>query len=544
MPKLSTSRYYQPVKSCQVNITCFLQYTTGMIGRNWFQVSLARKISLLFGSAVMLTIGVTLTFPWLQMTFLDKQALLLQAKRVAAVAYQAVDLHQSDWFASGKQLEERWDYLARELDLPGACPKLVMVDNHGSGFHKDAIDRLMHHPDQRYYWQLQKDDRLFRFAMAIRATDIDPHPKALRGIVDVRLPVPQGLGVWNAVITVLAGASGAVLAILVFYVVTQRLVLSPVHSLRKVAEKVMKGDIEVRSLIQSGDEFQALSETFNDMLAHLKAAQEEQKKINRSLDVKLGELSEVNVALFESSKLKNEFLANVTHELRTPLVSIIGFAELVRDAVHGAEMDQQKLTRYAHNILNSGRNLLELINDLLDLAKIEAGELELHLTEFSIQELCGDLIDFVRPLSDKRKQSLSLTIEDELPICHSDSGRIKQILYNLLSNAIKFTPVKGLISLRVIPEENNRVRLSVCDDGPGIAQKDKEKIFIKFQQLDASETREYVGTGLGLAITKELVEKLGGKLELQSEPGNGSTFHVILPIKLKKLVDQPIVPSI
>lgn len=513
-----------------------------MIGLNWFKVSLARKISLLFGTAVLLTIGVTLTFPWLQMTFLDKQALLLQAKRVAAVAYQAVDLQQPDWFASGKQLEERWDYLARELDLPGACPRLVLVDNHGSGFHQDAIDRLMHHPDQRYYWQLQSDDRLFRFAMAIRATDVDPHPKALRGIVDVRLPVPQGLGVWNAVITVLAGASGAVLAMLVFYVVTQRLVLSPVHSLRRVAEKVTKGDIEVRSLIQSGDEFQALSETFNDMLAHLKAAQEEQKKINRSLDFKLGELSEVNIALFESAKLKNEFLANVTHELRTPMVSIIGFAELVRDAVQGADMDQKKLTRYAHNILNSGRNLLELINDLLDLAKIEAGELELHLSEFSINDLCRELIDFVMPLSDKRKQSLSLSMEDEFVMCYSDSGRIKQILYNLLSNAIKFTPMKGSISLGVIPEKTNRVRLSVCDNGPGIAQKDREKIFRKFQQLDAYETREYTGTGLGLAITKELVDKLGGQLELQSEPGKGSTFHVILPINLKKQVDQPTVP--
>ncbi len=515
----------------------------GMLGKSWLKISLARKISVLFGAAVLLTIGVTLAFPWLQMTFLDKQALLLQAKRVATSAYQAVDLHQPDWFHAQQRLDESWDYLASELDLPGTSPRLVTLNAFGQGFQSDAIERLKSHPDQRYYWRLQRDGRQFRFAMAIRATQVDPHPDALRGMIDVRLPVPQGQGFWNAVITVLAGASGAVLAILVFYFVTQRWVLSPVHSLRKVAQKVTEGDIEVRSTIQSGDEFQALSETFNGMLTHLKSAQEDQQKINRSLDVKLGELSEVNVALYESSRLKSEFLANVTHELRTPLVSIIGFAELVRDAVDGKVVNQNKLSRYAQNILSSGRNLLDLINDLLDLAKIEAGELELHLSEFFIGELCQDLVDFVQPLSDKRKQKLSLEAGNDLPECHSDSGRIKQILYNLLSNAIKFTPVKGSITLCVEREGQNHFRLRVQDNGPGIAKEDHEKIFKKFQQLDASETREYAGTGLGLAITKELAEKLGGTLSLETEVGEGSTFHVVLPVTLAESSSQPTVSN-
>lgn len=530
------------VQSCRVNVEGILRYNLAMLGANWLKISLARKISLLFGAAVLLTIGVTLAFPWLQMTFLDKQAMLLQAKRVATSAYQAVDLHQPDWFTSQQRLEETWDHLANELDLPGTFPQLVSMNHHGRGFQADAMDRLKTHPDQRYYWRLQDDGRLFRFAMAIRSTEVDPHPHALRGIIDVRLPVPEGQGFWNAVITVLAGASGAVLAILVFYFVTQRWVLSPVHSLRRVAQKVTDGDIEVRSTIQSGDEFQTLSETFNGMLTHLKSAQEQQQKINRSLDVKLGELSEVNVALYESSKLKSEFLANVTHELRTPLVSIIGFAELVRDAVDGKKVNQEKLSRYAKNILSSGRNLLDLINDLLDLAKIEAGELELHLSDFPLRDLCQDLIDFVQPLSDKRKQKSSLEMCDVLPACHSDAGRIKQILYNLLSNAIKFTPAEGEIVLRVMTEGDDRIRLSVCDNGPGIAREDQEKIFNKFQQLDGSETREYVGTGLGLAITKELVEKLGGTLSLESEVGRGSTFHVVLPVALKESANEPSIP--
>ncbi|MCH8967261.1 MAG: HAMP domain-containing protein, partial [Planctomycetes bacterium] len=349
-------------------------------------------------------------------------------------------------------------------------------------------------------------------------------------------------GVWNSVVTVLAGASGAVLAILVFYMVIQRLVLSPVNVLRRAAERVATGDIEARSTITSGDEFEKLSKTFNEMLSHLHAAQEEQRKINRSLDIKLGELAQTNVTLYESNRLKSEFLANVTHELRTPLVSIIGFAELLRDAWDTPDPDRKRLARYSENIRASGRNLLEIINDLLDLAKIEAGKMEVHLVDFSIAQLCEDLIDFVRPLADKRNQTLSLTVEADLPPLHSDSGKIKQILYNLLSNAVKFTPTGGSIGLSVAGAPADSVRLTVQDSGPGIPKEEHEVVFQKFRQLDASQTREHAGTGLGLAITRELVHTLGGTISLQSEPGHGATFIVTLPVKAEHGVRRPMIP--
>jgi signal transduction histidine kinase len=275
------------------------------------------------------------------------------------------------------------------------------------------------------------------------------------------------------------------------------------------------------------------------MLAHLKAAQDAQRKINRSLDIKLGQLAEANVALYESNRLKSEFLANVTHELRTPLVSIIGFAELLRDAAQTPEVDSKRLGRYSENILTSGRSLLEIINDLLDLAKIEAGKLELHVSEFSIAELCHDLIDFVRPLADKRNQTLDAQVADGLPRFRSDSGKIKQILYNLLSNAVKFTPTGGAIFLTVDRDGDRFVRLIVRDTGPGIAESQRQAIFEKFHQLDSSQTREHAGTGLGLAITKDLVQMLGGTIELESTAGEGASFIVNLPVQTERTTPRP-----
>ena len=286
----------------------------------------------------------------------------------------------------------------------------------------------------------------------------------------------------------------------------------------------------MRSEIATGDEFQKLSKTFNEMLAHLCAAQDEQRKINRSLDIRLGELAETNVALYESNRLKGEFLANVTHELRTPLVSIIGFAELLRDAWDSENPDPKRMARYSENIRTSGRSLLEIINDLLDLVKLEAGKMGLHLSEFCLATLCQELVDFVRPLADKQGHTLTLNVSTEIKV-RSDSGKIKQILYNLLSNAIKFTPDGGCVSLDVAGNAGE-FSLTVKDTGPGIAAEDQQLIFEKFRQLDASETREVGGTGLGLAITRDLVSLLGGPIELSSASGEGATFVVRLPTRL------------
>lgn len=478
-----------------------------------------------------MVIGTTLFVPWLHMDALHEQSLLWQARRVATAAYLAIDWTAPNWQHAQAQLDEMWNGLADAVhfEIEGR-PRIIRVGEEGPGFQKDAIDHLTRNPTQHYYWRHQHEGRIFRFAMAIRGSPLDEYPQVLRGVIDVTLPVARNALLWNTIVTVLAGASGALLALLVFYMVTQRLVLSPVAALKTTAERVTSGDLTVRSAIVSGDEFGDLSEAFNKMLTHLKEAQENLQTINRSLDIRLGELAETNVALYESNRMKGEFLANVTHELRTPLVSIIGFAELLGDLAKNPNADLSRLPRYSQNILTSGRSLLEIINDLLDLAKIEAGKMELHVTEFSIAELCQDLLDFVRPLAEKREQKLIAEFDPLAPRMTSDSGKIKQILYNLLSNAIKFTPAAGAITLAVYNRSGGHVELIVRDTGPGIAQSQRTHIFEKFYQLDSSATREHAGTGLGLAITRDLVRMLGGTIELQPDEGAGATFIVALPV--------------
>lgn len=499
-----------------------------------FPMSLPRKISLLFGAAVLMVIGTTLFVPWLHMDALNEQSLLWQARRVATAAYLALEWTPTDWPAAQARLDELWTGLARELHFDvERRPRIVRFGEEGPGFQKDAMDHLTLNPTQHYYWRHQHEGRTFRFAMAIRGNALDRYPQALQGIIDVTLPVSGTALAWNTIVTVLAGASGALLAILVFYIVTQRLVLSPVAQLRKLAEWVTRGDLAVRAKIESGDEFGDLSEAFNKMLVHLKEAQDNLQTINRSLDIKLGELAETNVALYESNRLKGEFLANVSHELRTPLVSIIGFAELLGDLAKNPAPELSRLGRYSQNILTSGRSLLDIINDLLDLAKIEAGKMELHVTEFSVTELCGDMLDFVRPLAEKREQTLVADLDSALPRMISDSGKIKQILYNLLSNAVKFTPAKGRITLAATNEPGSKVRLTVRDTGPGIPEAQRDHIFEKFYQADSSATREHAGTGLGLAITRDLVQILGGTITLEPDAGSGATFVVVLPLTVK-----------
>src|SRR3984885_6352766 len=187
------------------------------------------------------------------------------------------------------------------------------------------------------------------------------------------------------------------LAIVIFYLVTTRLILQPVRVLQETAEKVSEGDLNIRSDINTGDEFQVLSETFNTMLANLKNSADQLRAVNKSLDLKLGQLAESNVALYESNRLKSEFLANVSHELRTPLNSILGFAELLKELT--LPSSDPKIVRYIQNIVTAGHNLLDLINDLLDLAKIEAGKMEGRAEQLSLTDLFEALITVLKRLT-------------------------------------------------------------------------------------------------------------------------------------------------
>jgi len=337
-----------------------------------------------------------------------------------------------------------------------------------------------------------------------------------------------------------AALAAGLIAVLMFWLIISRLVLVPIRLLRNYAERVNAGESNLRAEIHTGDEYQRLAEMFNTMLDQARKNEVELRSLNKGLDLKLGELAESNVALYEANKVKGEFLANVSHELRTPLNSIAGFAEVLRDTLPatGDEARDEKRRRYAENILQSSKRLLELINDLLDLAKIEAGRLELRVGPVSIADTCEGLLTLIRPMAEARGVRLKLKVEPNLPMVETDAGRLQQIVFNFLSNAVKFSPNGGSVTLlasKVAGEEEGEpdIRIAISDTGPGIAPEDHQRIFEKFTQLDASVTKEQGGTGLGLTISCDLAELLQGTIEVESTPGKGATFSLTIPRSIK-----------
>jgi signal transduction histidine kinase len=251
--------------------------------------------------------------------------------------------------------------------------------------------------------------------------------------------------------------------------------------------------------------------------------------------------------LWESSRFKSEFLANVSHELRTPLNSIIGFADLLREELSAIESPQEKHLRFLTNITTSGRSLLEMINELLSMAKIEAGRMELAIEPASIVDLVEGIVGIMSPQAKYKSITVVPECDPSLPPVETDPGKVQQVLYNLLSNAIKFTPENGTVTVtadRIIDGTvTTGVSLTVTDTGPGIPDDMRDLVFEKFRQIDASHTREHSGTGLGLAICRELAEMLQADLSLVSAPGCGASFRLTLPVvyrppKPRSLMDQ------
>jgi two-component system, NarL family, sensor histidine kinase BarA len=341
---------------------------------------------------------------------------------------------------------------------------------------------------------------------------------------------------WNKA-TLLATAIVTVfLAMLASYVIVRYVIVKPLRHLRDVSDSISRGDISQRADIHTGDEFEELAVAFNRMLRHLTTIQEELRQVNASLDGKVDELAQVNMRLYEMNMLKSDFLSTISHELRTPLNSILGFS----DVLYALDALDEKQKRYVQNIQKSGRTLLEMINDVLDLAKIESGKMETRLTEFRIDLVAGAQCELARPLSEKKNIDLECRVPVDPPPMRQDQARVQQILNNLLSNAIKFTPEGGRISVSVERDERDFMVMKVGDTGVGIAEEDQQAIFEKFRQGRTAMpggdamTREHSGTGLGLSIVKELCKLLGGEISVQSELGKGSTFTVRLPWRLEE----------
>lgn len=327
----------------------------------------------------------------------------------------------------------------------------------------------------------------------------------------------------------------AFLSTAALYAIIRYVIVKPLKHLQSVIQMVSKGDMDVRSELNTSDEFEELSKSLNKMLRHLADSQAALEAVNVNLDRKVDEQAQLTMKLYETNQIKSDFLANMSHELRTPLNSIIGFSEVL------AEIDDlnDKQRGYARNIRGSGHVLLDLINDILDLAKLEAGKTEVRAQDFCIGSLVQELGEMIRPLAEKKNIKVQTNVVDDLPMLFQDQGKVRQILTNLLSNAIKFTPEGGRINLNVYQDDSDIV-LKVRDTGVGIAEQDRVIIFEKFRQAPStigvdSLTRKHSGTGLGLSIVRELCILLGGTIDVESEVGKGSIFTVVLPCRHEKL---------
>ncbi len=261
----------------------------------------------------------------------------------------------------------------------------------------------------------------------------------------------------NRAMLISAALVTAILAMFSSAMIVRYVIVKPVKHLRDVSDAIAAGRLNIRSQIQTGDEFEDLSHAFNRMLHNLVAMQQELRDVNGDFDRKVDELAQANMALYEMNRIKSDFLATMSHELRTPLNSIIGFSEVLA----GSDALGERQRRYASNIQTSGKMLLGMINDILDLAKIESGKMEVRIEDFSIRDVCEAVANLTRPMADGKNITLECRLEEAIPLLRQDPGKVRQILYNLISNAIKFTPEGGRVILRA------RTDGSLRDSGSG-----------------------------------------------------------------------------
>jgi signal transduction histidine kinase len=245
------------------------------------------------------------------------------------------------------------------------------------------------------------------------------------------------------------------------------------------------------------------------------------------------EIQDKSRQLEEASQHKSQFLANMSHELRTPLNAILGYAELMVDGAYGEP--SEKMLGILKRLEANGKHLLGLINDVLDLSKIEAGQLVLELSDYCVQDIAQTVRSTLEPLASDKKLAFKLELAPDLPPGHGDGRRLTQVLINLVGNAIKFTDA-GEVAIKA-KATNGAFHVSVRDTGPGISAADQTKLFQEFQQADNAITRKKGGTGLGLAISKRIIEMHGGRIWVESQPGQGSTFTFTLPVVVEQQVN-------
>lgn len=535
------------------------------------ETSLERKCRLLLGGALMILITVSFWFYAAQTRQLVENQQIVKAE---ALVPGILRHHHQKAFAErlkttaeasrNSDIPIEQDLIAPAADWSLFSTQLSAVDEFRMGAtwsivlendpaadatEFEMMERFKKDDKQASYHSFNKDDegnRTVTYYKALRASEncLKCHNGSSTGsafqqddlvaMASVSLPMDavEGKLSQNRAILIASAIITSFLAMLVAYVIVRYIIVKPVLHLKDVSDEIARGNLNLRADISTGDEFEELSHAFNRMLRHMTTVNDELRGVNDKLDSKVDQLAQANMELFNTNAMKDEFLATMSHELRTPLNSILGFSDVLAGA---ANLDDRQ-KRYVDNINKSGRNLMVQINDLLDLAKIESGQMRIQPADVKLDDLLEMQVSQVSPLADQKNIDLRVKhAEQKLDGIVQDAGKLRQILTNLLSNAIKFTPEGGRVRVSSGRIDEELFEVCVEDTGIGIPMHEQDQIFEKFRQgtTTAGERdqikREFGGTGLGLSIVRELSRLLGGDVYLDSEFGKGSMFMVRLP---------------
>jgi signal transduction histidine kinase len=505
------------------------------------ETSLERKCRLLFGLATFCLItGSFLWYYWATEGLANDQA---ETTGRLAVSSALIRAHFNNTNLTLEQ-QKLFDEIPPTMINNENRVETEIIPTGGSG-EKQTLVRAFNDPER----VKESDEPFFKegicfYHIAIRARDscLQCHqsslPKAaepkvnaardLMGVAEVKIAAKEFNDRVHSNIAILISTAliSSILLMTGSWLIVRYVIVKPVKHLKDVSDSIAAGNLNIRSEILTGDEFEDLSHAYNRMLRSLMDKEDELRHLNTDLNKTVDELAQANLALHTASQLKGDFLATMSHELRTPLSSIIGFSELLSG---GNLTEKQK--KWLDNIHSSGKHLLTLLNDVLELAKIEAGKMKVRTEEFSFRDLCDGVVTLFRQQAENKHLSLDCDVAENIPLLRQDPQKLRQILLNLLSNAIKFTQEGGSIKVSARLDIHHLL-IEVSDTGIGVSSEDQAVIFEKFRQSSQVLTREQGGSGLGLSISKELAKLLGGDITLQSTLGKGTAFTVHLPLQL------------